>query len=90
MKKTFEIILSGRVQGVGFRYFTLRAAQAHGICGYVKNQVNGSLRVIAQGEPEALQLFIETLRDGPIRSNVERLCKTSVTSAREYTGFYVG
>lgn len=90
MKETYEIIITGRVQGVGFRFFALRAAQALGICGYAKNQVNGSVKVIAQGESAALQLFIKTLHNGPVRSKVENLYKTPLSAAREYTSFHVG
>jgi acylphosphatase len=90
MKETYEIIITGRVQGVGFRFFALRAARAHGICGYARNQFNGSVKVIAQGESAALNLFIEALRQGPVRSNVEQLYKTHLSAAREYSDFHVG
>jgi acylphosphatase len=60
-----RFVVSGRVQGVGFRYYTERAARAEGISGYVENQDDGSVVVVAEGEAESMQRFEGRLRQGP-------------------------
>ncbi len=65
MKKTLRIIVKGRVQGVGYRWFTRQAARELGITGFVRNLMNGDVEVVAQGEEEVLNQFIQELRQGP-------------------------
>ena len=62
--KRIHLIVSGRVQGVGFRYFTYEVARKFCITGWVKNLHNGDVEVEAQGEPEKLIAFIEMLKQG--------------------------
>ena len=62
--------IRGRVQGVGFRYFTLRAARQEGLTGWVSNRRDGSVEVQAQGEESALDRFRQALRRGPPGSRV--------------------
>lgn len=59
------IRVSGRVQGVGYRFFAEDAAQALGITGWVQNQFDGSVELEAQGEGPAVEAFARALRDGP-------------------------
>ena len=74
-----EIVITGRVQGVGFRYFTLRAAQPLDIKGWVKNMPDGSVLLWAQGEPEKMARFRDKLKRGPLLSKVARLRERSLT-----------
>ena len=53
--KTYKVLLSGRVQGVGFRYYTESVASKFGITGYVKNTIEGKLEIVGQGEEEELK-----------------------------------
>ncbi|MBT4286278.1 MAG: acylphosphatase [Deltaproteobacteria bacterium] len=46
----YEIFVTGRVQGVSYRYYTQKQAQKLGLVGYVKNQTDGSVKILAQGE----------------------------------------
>jgi len=73
MKSAFRIIVQGRVQGVGYRWFTMQIAQQLGIKGYVKNLVDGNVEVFAQGDDTSIQEFINQLRKGPSFSNVTNL-----------------
>ncbi len=66
----FEATIRGRVQGVGFRYHTLRFAKERGVTGWVSNQTDGSVRVVAQGRPAELDAFISFLRVGPSHAEV--------------------
>lgn len=62
---TREFIVSGRVQGVGFRWFVARQARRLGLAGYARNRADGSVEVIASGADEALKALERTLHDGP-------------------------
>jgi acylphosphatase len=58
-------LVSGMVQGVGYRYFAQRVAGQLGIKGYAKNLSDGRVEVYAIGEPEALESFRKSLERGP-------------------------
>jgi acylphosphatase len=66
-------LIGGRVQGVWFRESTRRTAQSLGITGYAKNMLDGSVQVLACGEPEALNRLTEWLREGPPVAQVDKL-----------------
>lgn len=58
-------VVSGRVQGVGFRFFARRAAGETGVKGWVRNLPDGSVETLAEGEAEAVTRYLERLREGP-------------------------
>jgi len=64
-KIRYTIRVTGRVQGVGFRYSTLREAQNENITGYVKNMPDGSVEIEAEGSKDQLDIFVEWCRRGP-------------------------
>ena len=66
-------LISGRVQGVGFRYFTEAAAAREGIFGWVRNTPDGRVEVVAEGDADALQRFERSLGHGPRGARVERV-----------------
>ena len=68
-----EAVVHGRVQGVGFRYFVLREARRLGLDGWVANESDGSVRVVADGERAPLAALLEALHEGPPASIVERV-----------------
>jgi len=68
--KQYHIVIKGRVQGVGYRWFARQAAEELGICGYVKNLANGDVEVVAEGETAVVDKFIEYLRQGPSFAHV--------------------
>lgn len=55
----------GRVQGVGFRYWTQEEAERLGLCGWVHNEPDGSVRALFSGADEAVAEILEGLRQGP-------------------------
>ena len=73
MNSAYKIIVQGRVQGVGYRWFSMQIAQQLEIKGYVKNLFNGDVEVFAQGDDASVQQFIDQLRKGPSFSNVNNL-----------------
>lgn len=70
---TKQFFIYGRVQGVGFRYFTWKEAEKLGIKGTVRNRHDGSVEVIAQGSEAKLMVFEQWLNVGPRTAKVERV-----------------
>ncbi len=70
MKKRVCIIVSGLVQGVGFRMFIERSARELGLCGWVRNRTDGTVEIDAEGSEEALVELINLAKKGPAHSRV--------------------
>ena len=87
--RKIEILISGRVQGVSFRFFTLQKAIALGIKGYVQNTYEGKVKVIAVGDIDAMDIFLSELHNGPRMSNVERLEIVELASTAIYENFRI-
>jgi acylphosphatase len=82
-------LVSGRVQGVGFRYFAQVTASRDGLHGWVRNLPDGRVEAAAEGEADALDRFEQALRHGPPGARVERLeIEHTVPGGRD-TGFTV-
>jgi acylphosphatase len=64
---------SGRVQGVGFRYFVMRHAQAENLCGYVRNLNDGRVEFFLQGDADSVSRVLGQIRVGPDYSQVSEL-----------------
>jgi acylphosphatase len=65
-----RFLVTGRVQGVGFRWFVERRARALGLAGWVRNLPDGSVEVAAAGDDAALDALRATLREGPSGARV--------------------
>jgi acylphosphatase len=78
--RAYRWIVSGRVQGVGFRWFVLRAARQTGATGWVRNLWDGRVEVMGQGTVSILHDLESALEKGPTMSVVENVEKTEVTS----------
>ena len=89
MRRTARVTVAGVVQGVGYRYFCCRRADQLGIGGWVKNQMDGSVLVLAQGEAEILEEFIGELRKGPSGALVQNVTVQYEESATMYDAFDV-
>lgn len=68
-----HIIVRGRVQGVGFRWFVRERARELGLGGWIRNNPDGSVEVVASGPDESLTRFLEEVRRGPPGARVSRL-----------------
>jgi acylphosphatase len=68
-----RVRISGRVQGVFFRAWTIEQARSLGVRGWVRNRVNGSVELVAFGEPAAVDALIERCRTGPPAAEVEAI-----------------
>jgi acylphosphatase len=81
--------ISGRVQGVGFRYFAQDAARREGLHGYATNHDDGSVEVLAEGDAESLDRFELALRRGPSRSRVEQVIVDETEPGTGAGGFFI-
>jgi acylphosphatase len=71
--QTIHLEVRGRVQGVGFRWFIVEAAQRLGLAGWVKNRSDGNVEIAAAGEPKALAELESAVKSGPRGSRVEQV-----------------
>ena len=70
---SLHVIVHGRVQGVGFRYFVLHRARALGLTGTARNLADGTVEVYAEGERAALAELEREIRRGPASADVSRV-----------------
>ena len=89
MRVARRFLVSGRVQGVGYRYFALDAARREGLHGYVTNNDDGTVEAVAEGEADAVERFERALRRGPSHSRVERVTVDDVTPTAIGSGFEI-
>lgn len=78
MKKAVILKVYGKVQGVGFRFYTQKTAQELNIAGHVRNRPDGSVYIEAAGESENLEMFINWCEDGPTWAHVSKLEKQEI------------
>lgn len=84
-----EAVVRGRVQGVGFRYHVVREARRLGLAGWVANEHDGSVRAVAEGPPDSLDLIEQLLRNGPPGSVVEGVSLVRMPATGTFDGFVV-
>lgn len=89
MMVQYEITVTGRVQGVGYRYFVIQKATEMGITGWVKNSVDGSVIIVAQGIEEEIKTFIDYLYIGPTSARVDQISKVKFNSLGNFNNFSV-
>ena len=71
--KRYHIIVEGRVQGVGFRYFCVTLAKERGLTGSVKNLLNGMVEIYVQGESEKIDSFLSAIQKGNFLIRVDNI-----------------
>ena len=84
-----EAQVTGRVQGVGFRHFARSQARRLGVDGWVRNESDGSVRVVAEGPRDALGEFLERLEEGPGGARVLDVRAEWSQASGEFGGFTV-
>lgn len=70
---TRRYVVTGRVQGVGFRWFVEREARALGLSGWVRNRADGSVEVLAAGTNQQLNALYDKLKEGPRAARVDNV-----------------
>jgi acylphosphatase len=84
-----KFVISGRVQGVGYRFFAERWAEQLGISGYVKNLWDGGVEVYAIGDEASLEQFKIHLTEGPRSGRVTGVSESDETVDKRYTRFMI-
>ena len=79
-------LVTGRVQGVGFRWSTRAEAQRLGLSGFARNEADGSVLVEAEGSPDAVGMLVEWLEHGPSSARVDAVT-TEELQPEGSTGF---
>jgi len=82
-------LVSGRVQGVGFRWHVLREAQRLGVTGDVRNLPDGRVEIRAKGMPRDLDLLLEAVRDGPALARIDEIVARDLDANLVFRSFGV-
>jgi acylphosphatase len=89
MRGARRFVVSGRVQGVGFRFFIQDIARREGLMGVVRNLPDGRVEVLAEGDDQSLTRLEAALWRGPSHARVEHVEVDSVSPGGRYVGFTV-
>jgi len=87
--KTQVITVTGKVQGVGFRYYVYNLAQQLNIKGWVKNMSDGSVKIVAQGTIDNLYSLFAYIKKGPPLSRVDNALMTDYPEDDEFLNFTI-
>lgn len=85
--RRLDAVVRGRVQGVGYRVFVLRAAMELGLGGWVANLPDGAVRCVAEGDLASLESLVEQLRRGPAAALVEQVLTAWPPPTGEFSSF---
>jgi len=89
MIRARRLTVTGRVQGVGFRFHVARAARAEGIGGWVRNRSDGAVEAWLEGRPEAVARVERAVRQGPPPARVVSVAVTEEPPAGRPAGFHI-
>jgi len=84
----WQIRFTGRVQGVGFRATAQWIARAHPVSGWVRNEPDGSVLMVAEGQPNHLEAFLEAIRDR-MEGRIRTEDRQAAAATGEFTGFEI-
>lgn len=87
--KSIFLVIAGRVQGVGFRYFAHHKAVEFNLTGWVKNTPDGKVEIEATGEPENINAFVDWMKIGPTRAIIKTFSVSEITPIRTFTNFTI-
>ncbi|MGF1570352.1 MAG: acylphosphatase [Nodosilinea sp.] len=84
-----RIVVHGRVQGVGFRYHTRQTAQQLGVTGFVRNLVDGTVEIVADGADDQLKALVAWTHQGPPAARVSAADVSKPTHRQRFDSFTV-
>jgi acylphosphatase len=88
-RASLRAVVSGRVQGVFYRMFVVREANGLGLCGIVRNLLDGRVEVIAEGERQKLEQLVQRLRKGPPKAQVSDVTAEWNEYRHDYKDFQI-
>lgn len=83
------VIISGYVQGVGFRYFVQRQAQQAGLTGWIRNLANGNVEIEVAGDPSVIDPWLQQIKTGHPWARVDTLHAEPHTCTGSHQGFLI-
>ena len=89
MRVARRYVISGRVQGVGFRYFAEAAGRREGLEGWVRNLSDGRVEVVCEGDPDAIERFERLIRQGPSGARVDGVESQATSLTARKPGFNI-
>ena len=89
MEAGLHVTVRGLVQGVGFRYFVLRKASTLGLSGFVRNRVDGSVEIVAEGQRAHLEELLSEVRRGPRSAAVRDVTLEWTAPTHQFFSFEV-
>lgn len=89
MNRCLHVIVKGRVQGVYFRAYTQKQAVKLNVSGYVRNLSDGSVEIVAAGDPDALHQLVSWCHKGPVLAKVSQVIATPYESGEMFDGFEI-
>lgn len=84
-----KYLISGQVQGVGYRYFVQRSSAKHQVRGYVKNLEDGRVEVLVEGSARSVEAFRQDLAAGPAYSQVGQIEELVIEPSNLYSTFRI-
>ncbi|UCG24233.1 MAG: acylphosphatase [Chloroflexota bacterium] len=87
--KRLTVIVSGLVQGVSYRYYTRREARRLDLTGWVRNEANGSVQIVAEGQDDNLRALLQFLAKGPPSAHVQNVEAAWSRASGEFGSFEV-
>ncbi|HHS49868.1 MAG TPA: acylphosphatase [candidate division Zixibacteria bacterium] len=87
--KRVRIVVEGRVQGVGFRWFVQQTARTFDVLGWVKNNPNGTVEIVAEGKKASVDEFATAVKDGPISAMVTNFTISEEPPKDDFANFRI-
>ncbi|MBV8587169.1 MAG: acylphosphatase [Verrucomicrobia bacterium] len=84
-----RVLYEGRVQGVGFRFRVKEIAQGFDVVGTVQNLADGRVQLMAQGEPDELEAFLDEILQSSLKSHIQRHVDREITVDPVLKGFRI-
>lgn len=88
-QQRIHVVISGNVQGVNFRYYTMQEANRLNVTGWVRNRTDGTVEVLAEGETDALEALHQFLHRGSPAARVKQVNIEWKTPTGEYSDFEI-
>jgi len=89
IRARMRLVVSGRVQGVGFRWAAVAEAQRRGLAGWVRNQAGGGVEIVAEGDKDGLEKLAAWARQGPRFASVSSVEQEWLEWSGELAGFEI-
>jgi len=87
--KRLHLVVSGIVQGVGFRWYTQKIAKSLGLTGWVRNLQNGNVEIVIEGKNDIIEMFISELKSGYLGRNISGIEKIEKEYKGEFSDFSI-